>query len=106
MISNPNFKMGLRYNSFVFTEQGVSMLSSVLRSKTAIQVSIATIRTFTKLREIILTNKDLGEKIERLEAKFKDHDKRFQTIFSAIKQMAKEDEKPKSEIGFKFESKK
>ncbi len=98
--------MGLRYNSFVFTEQGVSMLSSVLRSKTAIQVSIATIRTFTKLREIILTNKDLGEKIERLEAKFKDHDKRFQTIFSAIKQMAKEDEKPKSEIGFKFESKK
>jgi hypothetical protein len=103
---NPGYKMGLRYSPFVFTEQGVSMLSSVLRSKTAVQVNIAIMRTFTKLREMILTNKDLREKIERLEIKFRDHDQKFKSIFIAIKQLVKEEQKPKKEIGFRLESKK
>lgn len=95
-----------KYIPYVFTEQGVAMLSSVLRSKTAIDVNIVIMRTFTKLREIILTNKDLREKIESLETKFKDHDQKFKSIFIAIKQLVKEEQKPKKEIGFKFESEK
>jgi hypothetical protein len=60
-------KMGLRKAPLVFTEQGVAMLSSVLNSKRAIQVNIQIMRTFTKLREMLATNKELREKIEKLE---------------------------------------
>ena len=62
-ISNED-KMGLRYAPFCFTEQGVAMLSSVLKSKTAIDVNIQIIRVFTRMREILLTHKDLLLKIE------------------------------------------
>jgi flagellar capping protein FliD len=83
---------------FAFTEQGIAMLSSVLNSKIAIQVNIAILRTFVKLRQFLKDHKDLAEKIDRLEQKY---DQQFKVIFTAIKQMLKEDNKPRPRIGFK-----
>ena len=88
---------GRRKLAFAFTEQGVAMLSSVLKSKRAIQVNIQIIRTFTKLRELIATNKELREKIEKLESKY---DQQFRVVFEAIKQLLAPPTKPVRKIGF------
>lgn len=95
----------IKYFPTVFTEQGVAMLSSVLRSPKAIQVNIQIIRTFSKLREILSENKKLAEKIERMEHKY---DKHIYEIFTAIKQLKEEKrkpveiEKPKEKMGFRI----
>lgn len=89
--------MGLRKKPLVFTEQGVAMLSSVLNSKRAILVNIQIMRTFTKLREMLATNKELREKIEKLERKY---DQQFRVVFDAIKKLLSTEEKPKRDIGF------
>lgn len=86
-----------KYAPLVFTEQGVAMLSSVLKSKEAVQVNIQIIRTFTKLREIISLNKNLAEKLELLEKKY---DSQISDIFKVIKYLTTEKEKPKTPIGF------
>ena len=86
---------------YVFTEQGVAMLSSVLKSKRAVQVNIQIIRTFTKLREMLATHADLKKKIEAMERKY---DKQFRIVFEAIKQLLQEPDKPKPEIGFRSKS--
>jgi hypothetical protein len=91
---------GRRHIPYVFTEQGVAMLSSVLNSKTAIKVNIQIMRTFTKLREILLSHKDLREKLEKMEDKY---DQNFKVVFDAIKRLLDKDEKPVTEIGFKCE---
>ncbi len=91
-------KKGIRKKSLVFTEQGVAMLSSVLHSERAIQVNIQIMRTFTKLREMLATNKELREKIEEIEQKY---DNRFKIIFKVIKQLLAAEEQPKRKIGFK-----
>jgi phage regulator Rha-like protein len=88
---------GRRHSPYVFTEEGVAMLSSVLNSKKAIQVNIQIIRTFKKLREILSENKKLAEKIEKMEQKY---DSEISTIFKVIKELVTEKEKPKQEIGF------
>jgi hypothetical protein len=67
-ISNPGAKMGLRRPPFAFTEHGVAMLSAVLRSERAVQMSIFIVRAFVQLRELLTTNKELARKIEQLEA--------------------------------------
>ncbi len=83
---------------YAFTEQGVAMLSSVLNSEKAIQVNIQIMRVFTRLRKMILSNKDIRHKIEDMEAKY---DKQFAIVFQAIKQlMAPEPKKEKKVIGF------
>ena len=87
-----------KYMPYVFTEQGVAMLSSVLRSERAIQVNIQIIRTFTQLRELLATHKDLREKIENIEKKY---DKQLREIFEAIKHLLAEKTKPKNPIGFR-----
>jgi len=69
---------------YAFTEQGVSMLSSVLNSKRAIQVNIQIMRTFTQMRQMMLSYKDLKEKIDKMESKY---DKQFHIVFQALKQM-------------------
>ncbi len=74
---------GRRYFPFVFTEQGVAMLSSVLKSERAIQVNIQIMRTFTKLREMIAGNRELRIKIEKLEKKY---DKKFKIVFDTLRQ--------------------
>jgi phage regulator Rha-like protein len=85
---------------YVFTEQGVAMLSSVLRSKRAIQVNIAIMRTFVKLREIFSTHKELVHKLNELERKFEKHDVEIHAIFEAIRQLMALPEKTKKKIGF------
>ena len=97
----------IKYLPYVFTEQGVAMLSSVLNSERAIQVNIQIIRVFVKLKEILVSHKDLTRKIEDLEqkfqSKFEDHDQKIILIFEAIKQLLKEKEEPakrKRPIGF------
>jgi hypothetical protein len=88
---------GSRYVPMVFTEQGVAMLSSVLNSERAIQVNIQIMRTFTRLRKILVTHKDLKRKIEAMEIKY---DEQFRIVFEAITQLFEEDEKPKKKIGY------
>jgi ORF6N domain len=82
---------------YAFTEQGVAMLSSVLRSKRAIEVNIAIMRTFVQLRRLMDTNRDLARKIEALEKKY---DEQFAEVFAAIKQLIAPPSPPKRQIGF------
>ena len=89
-----------KYLAMAFTEQGVAMLSSVLNSKRAIDVNIAIMRAFVKMREIMATNKDFAEKLKIIEEKLAEHDDQFQVVFEAIKQLFTEEEKPKKKIGF------
>jgi len=94
---------GRRHLPYVFTEQGVAMLSSVLNSDQAIQVNIQIMRVFTKLREMMISHKDLARKIESHDRKFQEHDKKFIVIFEAIKQLLKQKEegsKNKGPLGF------
>ncbi|TAK03269.1 ORF6N domain-containing protein [Patescibacteria group bacterium] len=91
-------RMGLRRPPYVFTEQGVAMLSSVLKSKQAIAVNIQIIRTFTKLREMVADNQSLRLKLEALE---KHYDEQFRVVFDAIRRLLATDDEPKPEIGFK-----
>ena len=97
-VTSKSDKMGLRYKPMAFTEQGVAMLSSVLNSERAIHVNIQIMRTFTKLREMILTHKELKQKIESME---REYDYQFKIIFDAIKKLLEPPDKPKGKIGFK-----
>ncbi len=76
------------------------MLSSVLRSKRAIEVNIAIMRAFVRLREMIATHKELARKLEDLERQLKDHDEQIQAIFETIQQLLTPLEQPKRKIGF------
>lgn len=88
---------GTRIPPMAFTEQGVAMLSSILRSKRAVQTNIQIIRIFTKIRQMLTNNRNLRLKIEKMEQKY---DKQFQIVFKAIKRLIQEEEKPKKMIGF------
>jgi hypothetical protein len=88
---------GRRTLPYAFTEQGVAMLSSVLRSPRAVEVNIAIMRTFVQLRSLMQSNKLLAEKIEKLEEKY---DQNFQIIFDAIRQLIAADDNPSKELGF------
>jgi hypothetical protein len=92
-----SLKMGLRKPPLAFTEQGVAMLSSVLKSERAIAVNIQIIRTFTKLREMIAEDDSLRRKLEIME---KQYDEQFRVVFDALRRLLEDEEKPKSEIGF------
>lgn len=90
-----------KYLPFVFTEQGIAMLSSVLNSDRAIQVNIAIMRAFVKLREVLSTHKELAAQLRELERKVGAHDHQIAAIFDAIhKLMAPPPDKPKRPIGF------
>ena len=92
---------GRRYLPYAFTEQGVAMLSSVLRSPRAVQVNIAIMRTFVQLRRLMDSNRDLARRIDSLEKKY---DEQFRVVFDAIKRLIAEDKarksRPRREIGF------
>ena len=90
-----------RANPYAFTEQGVAMLSSVLNSKKAIQVNIAIMRAFVKLRQILSTHKELAHKLNELERKVENHDTEIRSIFDAIRQLMAPLVPPKRRIGFK-----
>ena len=91
---------GRRTLPYVFTEQGVAMLSSVLRSPRAVEVNIAIMRTFIRLRRLMDSNALLAEKIEALEAKYAEHDQHFEIVFEAIKQLIATPTAPAREMGF------
>jgi hypothetical protein len=87
---------------YAFTEQGVAMLSSVLNSERAVQVNIAIMRAFVKLREMIATNKGLARKLDALEKKY---DAQFKVVFDAIRQLMTPQEPKRRRIGFLREEK-
>jgi hypothetical protein len=90
---------GRRYLPYVFTQEGVAMLSSVLNSELAIKVNIQIMRAFVQLRRMLLTNADLRRKIEKMEKKY---DKQFAIVFQAIKQLLEPPPiKSKPPIGFR-----
>ena len=95
--SSNSVRMGLRYAPWAFTEQGVAMLSSVLKSKKAINVNIAIMRAFVELRKMIDANKELLKRIEKMEERY---DEQFLIVFKAIKELMRDEEKPKRKIGF------
>lgn len=92
----------LRFSKQVraFTEQGVAMLSSVLRSKRALQVNIAIMRAFVHLREALETNRELAKRFAELERRVGKHDEEIATIIEAIRQLIAPEYKPRPEIGF------
>jgi hypothetical protein len=90
----------IKYRPYAFTEQGVAMLSSVLKSERAVKVNIAIMRAFVKLREILETNRELAQKFAELERRIGKHDKEIAAIIEAIRQLMAPPEKPKREIGF------
>jgi phage regulator Rha-like protein len=87
---------GTRKPPLAFTENGVAMLSSVLNSKSAIQVNIQIMRTFTKIKEMLATHKELREKMEEMEKKY---DKQFKVVFEAIRALMTPPEKKRGLIG-------
>jgi hypothetical protein len=97
-------RMGLRYPPMAFTEQGVAMLSSVLKSRRAVQVNIAIMRVFVKLRDLLSTHKELACKLAELERKIERHDGEIRSIFEAIRQLMAPMEQPKRRIGFHTET--
>lgn len=93
-------KQGLRYAPFCFTEQGVTMLSCILNSSTAIEVNIRVIRIFTRLREMVLTNKEILLKLEQIERKAGQHDDDIKLIFDYLKELLNPPTKTMRTIGF------
>ncbi len=89
-----------KYLHYAFTEQGIAMLSSVLKSKRAILVNISIMRAFVKLRRLVTDHKELSDKLKELELKFVRHDDDIITIFRAIRQIIKDEEKPPGKFGF------
>jgi hypothetical protein len=94
---------GRRYLPYAFTEQGVAMLSSVLNSERAVQVNIAIMRVFVKLREMIASNKELAKKLDKLEKKY---DTQFKVVFDAIRELMTPIEPKLRRIGFLREKEK
>ena len=99
---------GLRYLPYAFTEQGVAMLSSVLSSKRAISVNVQIMRIFTRMRELLVTHKDILLKLEHLEKKILQHDKYYQKheeeiqlIFDALKQLLDQPNPPRKRVGYR-----
>lgn len=86
VISKPEAKMGLRRRPFAFTEQGVAMLSALLKSQRAVHVSIEIVRTFIKLRQLLASNAELARKLDALERKY---DGQFQVVFNTIRELMK-----------------
>lgn len=91
---------GRRKLPLVFTEQGVAMLSSVLNSQQAIQVNIAIMRAFVRIRQLLSANQALGRRLKRIEKRQALHDKNFKTVFAAIRELMEPPIKPRRRIGF------
>jgi hypothetical protein len=107
-VTSKEDRLGLRYAPFCFTEQGVTMLSCVLNSERAIAVNILVIRVFTKMREMLLTHKDILVKIEQIEKTLLQQDTRMnkyeddiQMIFEALRELINPPVKPRPRVGFR-----
>jgi len=91
---------GRRHMPYAFTEQGVAMLSSVLKSERAVKVNIAIMRAFVNMRRMLETNRELARKFSELERRVGKHDEEIGAIIEAIRQLMAPAEKPRREIGF------
>lgn len=89
-----------KYAPYAFTEHGVAMLSSVLRSKRAVQMNILIVRAFIKLREMLATHKDLARKVEDLERQQKEHGEHLAAVYSVVKELMAPPPKPQRRMGF------
>lgn len=93
--------MGLRVAPFVFTEHGVLMLSSVLNSNEAIKVNIRIVRIYTRMKELLLTHKDLIAEMENIRRKVDGQDEKIEQIFSYLQQFVRKQETPRKQIGYR-----
>jgi len=89
---------GRRYLPYVFTEQGVAMLSTVLNSERAVLVNIEIMRAFVKLRQMLASNAELSRRVDELESKY---DRKFKIVFDAIRQLMSPPVRDRKEIGFR-----
>jgi hypothetical protein len=94
--------LNIKYPPYAFTEQGVAMLSSVLRSKRGVQVNIEIMRAFVRLRQMLASNANLERRLNELEKKY---DSQFKVVFDAIRQLMAAPEKPPKKIGFHIREK-
>lgn len=100
VVANCDHLQRLKYAAtlpYAFTEHGAVMLASVLNSPVAVQASIQVVRAFVRIRQLLATNTDLSRRLTALEKKY---DTRFKAVFDAIKQLMREDDKPRRKIGF------
>jgi len=102
-VTSNSDKMGLRYTPMAFTEHGVLMLSSVLKSDKAIQTNIQIMRIFSKVRQMLLDTTDLKIDILQIQKKLENHDKNIELVFSYLDELSekKENEMPRTKIGYK-----
>jgi hypothetical protein len=100
-VTSKSDRKGLRYPPMAFTEQGVAMLSSVLNSQRAVQVNIAVMRTFVRLRQMLISNAELARKLEQLE---KNYDHQFKVVFDAIRELMIPPAPKRKQIGFHTKS--
>ena len=99
--SNPSAKMGLRRPPYAFTEQGVAMLSSVLRSRRAVQVNIEIMRAFVRLRRVLAVNAELARRLDEVEEHVGKHDEQFVEVIRAIRHLMEPPPRPpRRRIGF------
>jgi hypothetical protein len=102
--SNPAAKMGLRRKPYAFTEQGVAMLSSVLRSPRAVEVNIQIMRAFVRIRQLLSVHKELAERLMKLEEQMRQRDhtvaQQFQRVFALLDQLFSPPSPPRKPIGF------
>jgi hypothetical protein len=97
-------KMGLRYPPYCFTEQGVTMLSCILNSDRAVEVNIRIIRIFSRMRELLITNTEIRQKLDQLENRIDQQDDHIRSIFSALRELLNPPKKPRNKIGYRLSS--
>lgn len=100
-VTSKGVRQGLRYVPFCFTEQGVTMLSCVLNSERAIHVNIQILRIYTRIREMLLTHKDMLLRVEQVEKHLIKHDQKIELLFNYLSKFIEKVERPRTEIGFK-----
>ena len=100
-VTSNSDRLGLRYAPFCFTEQGVTMLSCILNSERAIVVNIRVIRIFTKMREMLLTHKDILLQLEKIEQRICTHDSQIELIFNYLKKLLNPPQPACERIGFR-----
>ncbi len=101
IVTSNSERMGLRYAPFCFIEQGVTMLSCILNSKKAVETNIRIIRVFTKMREMLLTHKDILLKLEQFEKQLGKNSEDILMIFKALRQFLNPPKEPRKQIGYK-----
>ncbi len=100
-ISQTVISLKFSKNVYAFTEQGIAMLASVLRSQRAVQINIVIMRAFVKLRQVLATHKELADRLSELERRMNKKDQEVMTLFEAIRRlMAPPPDPPKPRIGF------